>query len=35
MGLAGLPTGPCELRIVVVDKKANATAFRDVAFTIE
>ncbi len=27
--------GPCELRIVVVDKKANATAFRDVAFTIE
>jgi hypothetical protein len=35
MGLAGLPAGPCELRIVVVDKKANATAFRDVAFTIE
>jgi VWFA-related protein len=35
MSLAGLPPGPCSLRIVVVDKKANATVFRDVGFTIE
>jgi VWFA-related protein len=35
MSLGGLPPGPCELRVVVVDRKANVTAFRDIGFTIE
>jgi len=35
MSLASLAPGPYELRIVVVDRKANATVFRDIAFTIE
>jgi VWFA-related protein len=35
MSLGGLPPGPCELRVVVVDRNANVTAFRDIGFTIE
>jgi len=35
MGLEGLPAGAYELRVVVQDRKANATAFRKAAFTIE
>jgi VWFA-related protein len=35
MSLEGLEPGPYELRVVVVDRKANATAFRSVDFTIE
>jgi VWFA-related protein len=35
MALEGLGAGAYELRVVVQDRKANATAFRKVAFTIE
>jgi VWFA-related protein len=35
MSLEGLTPGRYDLRIVVVDKKANATAHRDVDFTVE
>lgn len=35
MTLEGLSPGPYELRIVVVDRKANATAHRDVDFSVE
>jgi VWFA-related protein len=35
MGLESLAPGDYELRVVVVDRKANATAFRSVAFTVE
>jgi VWFA-related protein len=35
MSLEGLAPGSYTLRIVVVDRKANATIFRDVDFTIE
>jgi len=35
MRLEGLVPGPYELRVVVVDRKVNATAFRKVAFTVE
>jgi VWFA-related protein len=35
MSLEGLSPGPYALRIVVVDRKANATAHRDVDFTVE
>jgi VWFA-related protein len=34
MSLETLAPGPYELRIVVVDKKANATAFRSIDFTV-
>ena len=33
--LEGLAPGSYELRVVVVDRKANATAFRSVDFTVE
>jgi VWFA-related protein len=35
MPLEGLAAGPYELRVVVVDRKANATIFRKVDFTVE
>jgi VWFA-related protein len=35
MALEGLGAGAYELRVVVQDRKANATTFRKVAFTIE
>jgi VWFA-related protein len=35
MSLAGLPAGRYELRIVVFDKKANASAHRNIDFTLE
>ena len=35
MSLAGLAPGAYELRVVVVDRKADATAFRSVDFTLE
>ncbi len=35
MSLEGLTAGRYDLRIVVVDKKANATVHRDVDFTVE
>jgi VWFA-related protein len=35
VGLAGLDRGPYDLRVVVVDRKADATAFRTVDFVIE
>jgi hypothetical protein len=35
MPLEGLSAGPYELRVVVVDRKANATAARSVDFTVE
>jgi hypothetical protein len=35
MSLEGLAPGSYELRIVVVDRKANATAFRNIDFTVE
>ena len=35
MALEGLGAGAYELRVVVQDRKVNATAFRKVAFTIE
>jgi VWFA-related protein len=35
MSLEGLAPGRYELRVVVVDRKANATAFRDIDFTVE
>jgi VWFA-related protein len=35
MPLDGLAAGPYELRVVVVDRKANATIFRKVDFTVE
>jgi hypothetical protein len=34
MGLEGLEPGPYELRVVVVDRKANATASRAIDFTV-
>jgi hypothetical protein len=35
MSLEGLAPGRHELRVVVVDRKANVTAFRDIDFTVE
>jgi hypothetical protein len=35
MSLEGLAPGRYELRVVVVDRKASATAFRDIDFTVE
>ena len=35
MGLEGLPAGAYELRVVVQDRKASATTFRRVPFTID
>jgi VWFA-related protein len=35
MSLEGMAPGPYTLRIVVVDRRANATIFRDVDFTVE
>jgi hypothetical protein len=35
MPLEGLAAGPYELRVVVVDRKANATIFRKVDFTVD
>jgi VWFA-related protein len=35
VGLQGLAPGKYELRVVVVDRKANATAFRSAEFTVE
>ena len=35
MSLESLAPGDYELRVVVVDRKANATAFRDVAFKLQ
>ena len=35
MSLASLAPGAYELRVVVVDRKADATAFRSVDFTLE
>ena len=35
MSLEGLTPGRYDLRIVVVDRKANATVHRDVDFTVE
>lgn len=35
MPLEGLAPGPYELRVVVVDRKADATVFRKVEFTVE
>ena len=35
IGLQGLGPGHYDLRVVVVDRKANATVFRKVDFTVE
>jgi hypothetical protein len=35
MSLAGLPPGPYELRIVVFDKRANASVNRNIDLTLE
>ena len=35
MSLESLAPGAYELRVVVVDRKADATAFRSVDFTVE
>jgi hypothetical protein len=35
MALDGLPPGPYELRVVVVDRKANVTAQRNIDFLLE
>jgi hypothetical protein len=35
MSLEGLPPGPYQLKVVVVDKVASATAFRKIDFTLE
>jgi hypothetical protein len=35
MSLSDLTPGKYELRVVVVDRKANATAHRGVDFTVE
>ena len=35
MPLGGLPAGRYDLRVVVMDKKANVTVSRQVDFTIE
>ena len=35
MSLEGFEPGRYELRVVVVDRKANTTAFRSVDFTVE